>query len=72
MEQERFKISFYTKSGKCPPVEFIAGIDREARLKVHEYIEMLKVFGNNLRQPYSKKILLIALERMKELKGERI
>ena len=56
MEQEQFKISFYMKNGKCPPAEFIAEIDQEARLKVHEYIEMLKVFGNNLRPPYSKKI----------------
>jgi phage-related protein len=56
MEQERFKVNFYTKNGKCPPVGFMVDMDREARLKAYEYIEMLKVFGNNLRQPYSKKI----------------
>jgi phage-related protein len=56
MEQERFKVNFFVKNGKCPPVDFMADMDREARLKAHEYIEMLKIFGNNLRQPYSKKV----------------
>lgn len=50
-----FEIIFYeTVDGKCPVTDFINNLPLKMREKVFKTIELLKVKGNSLREPYSK------------------
>lgn len=52
---EEFEILFYeTADGKCPVVDFIDNLPIKMRQKVFKAIDILKVKGNSLREPYSK------------------
>ncbi|MBR2308196.1 MAG: type II toxin-antitoxin system RelE/ParE family toxin [Fibrobacter sp.] len=52
-----FKITFYqTVEGVKPAVEFLDGLDVRAVEKVRRGLELLRLFGNSLREPNSKKI----------------
>lgn len=52
-----FEIIFYeTVDGKCPVTDFINNLPLKMREKVFKTIELLKVKGNSLREPYSKSL----------------
>lgn len=54
---EEFEIIFYeTADGKCPVVDFINSLPIKMREKVFKTIDILKVKGNSLREPYSKSL----------------
>ena len=52
---EEFEVIFYeTVDGKCPVTDFINGLSLKMREKIFNTIEILRVKGNSLREPYSK------------------
>ena len=52
---EEFKIIFYeTADGKCPVTDFIDNLPIRMREKIFKTLDILKVKGNSLREPYSK------------------
>lgn len=54
---EEFEIIFYeTADGKCPVVDFINSLPIKMREKVFKTIDILKVKGNSLCEPYSKSL----------------
>ena len=54
---EEFEIIFYeTADGKCPVTDFINNLPSKMREKVFKTIDILKVKGNSLREPYSKSL----------------
>lgn len=54
---KNFEIIFYDKTdGTLPVLEFLNGLDIKMRAKMLGLIELLKVNGNQLREPYSKSL----------------
>lgn len=54
---EEFEIIFYeTADGKSPVTDFINNLPSKMREKVFKTIDILKVKGNSLREPYSKSL----------------
>ena len=54
---EEFEIIFYeTADGKSPIVDFINTLPNKMREKVFKTIDILKIKGNSLREPYSKSL----------------
>ena len=54
---EEFEIIFYeTADGKCPVTDFINNLPSKMREKVFKIIDILKLKGNSLREPYSKSL----------------
>ncbi len=52
---DKFNIEFYhTNDNKCPIESFIDSLDLKMQAKVLRMIALLKVHGNDLREPYSK------------------
>ena len=52
---EEFEIIFYeTTDGKCPVADFIDNLPRKMREKIFKSLDLLKIKGNSLREPYSK------------------
>ena len=52
---EEFEIIFYeTTDGKCPVTDFIDGLPKKMREKIFKSLDLLKIKGNSLREPYSK------------------
>ena len=52
---EEFEIIFYeTADGKCPVTDFIDSLPSKMREKIFKSIDILKIKGNSLREPYSK------------------
>ena len=50
-----FDVQFYEKRDGGVPVEkFLAGLDKKMRAKLVGMITVLREYGNNLREPYSK------------------
>lgn len=50
-----FTVAFYKKpDGSQPALEFIEGLDIKMKAKVLRTIRLLKAFGTELREPYSK------------------
>lgn len=50
-----FEIIFYETSDKKKPVEdFLRSMDKKLQVKTLQEISLLKEFGNELREPYSK------------------
>ena len=54
---EEFEIIFYeTSDGKCPVMDFIENLPIKMREKIFKTIDILKVKGISLREPYSKSL----------------
>ena len=54
---EEFEIIFYeTPDGKCPVEDFINGLSKKMREKIFKSIDLLRIKGNSLREPYSKSL----------------
>lgn len=54
---EEFEIIFYeTADGKCPVTDFIDSLPKKMREKIFKSIDILKIKGNSLREPYSKQL----------------
>ena len=52
---EEFEIIFYEKDdGTEPAKEFLDGLDNKMRAKMIRTIELLRDYGYELREPYSK------------------
>ncbi|MCD7806194.1 MAG: type II toxin-antitoxin system RelE/ParE family toxin [Lachnospiraceae bacterium] len=52
---EDFQIKFYrTENGDCPVEDFLDQLDDKMQTKVLRMISLLKNYGNDLREPYSK------------------
>lgn len=52
---EEFEIIFYeTADGNCPVIDFIDGLSKKMREKIFKSLDILKIKGNSLREPYSK------------------
>ncbi len=52
---EDFQIKFYrTEHGDCPVEDFLDQLDDKMLTKVLRMISLLKNYGNDLREPYSK------------------
>ena len=52
-----FEIHFYrTKNGDCPIKDFLDALSPKLRSKSLQTIDYLRTFGNELRDPFSKKI----------------
>lgn len=52
-----WEIEVYQKeNGEIPLQAFLENIDTKMKAKVLKELEILKEYGNNLREPYSKKI----------------
>jgi len=50
-----FEIDYYDlPNGEMPVEKFINSLDNKMRAKVFGRIELLKEYGNSLREPYSK------------------
>lgn len=50
-----FRIKYYqTERGQIPVEEFIDALDEGMQVKVFRQINLLKEFGNKLREPHSK------------------
>ena len=50
-----FTVAFYKKSdGSQPALEFINSLDAKMKAKVLRTIQLLQLFGSELREPYSK------------------
>ena len=55
MQEEVFHIDFYDKKDKTRPAEdFIAALPPKMKAKVIRIVNMLRVNGSELREPYSK------------------
>ena len=54
---ENFTVEFFEKEdGTFPAEEFILAQDLKMRAKIFRMVELLELKGNDLREPYSKKI----------------
>ena len=54
MSSTEFSVDYYTLPNGIKPVqEFIDKLDKKMRVKALASIEILKEFGNRLREPYS-------------------
>ena len=54
-EKEEFVIIFYKKDdGTEPAKEFLDGLDNKMRAKMIRTVELLRDYGYELREPYSK------------------
>ena len=54
-EKEEFAIIFYKKDdGTEPAKEFLDGLDNKMRAKMIRTVELLRDYGYELREPYSK------------------
>ena len=54
-EKEEFVIIFYKKDdGSEPAKEFLDGLDNKMRAKMIRTVELLRDYGYELREPYSK------------------
>ena len=54
---DEFEIIFYeTADGKCPITDFLDNLPQKMREKVFKTIDLLKIKGNFLREPYSKSL----------------
>lgn len=52
-----FEVDFYRKKDGESPVEvFLDSLDKKMRAKAVRAISLLKIYGNNLREPYSKSL----------------
>lgn len=52
-----FSIKFYTtENGICPVEDFLDELPPKMRVKSLQTMEYLKTFGNDLREPFSKKV----------------
>ena len=52
---EEIEIIFYeTADGNCPVIDFIDGLSKKMREKIFKSLDILKIKGNSLREPYSK------------------
>ena len=50
-----YVVDFYRKeNGECPVELFIDSLDMKLQAKALRVINMLKAYGNTLREPYSK------------------
>lgn len=49
-----FEIEFYEKDGKEPVKDFILLQDNKMQAKIFHNLELLEIYGNSLREPYSK------------------
>ena len=47
---------YVTEEGKCPVSDFIKSLDPKMRAKVFKSIDLLRVNGSMLREPFSKPI----------------
>lgn len=57
LRMQEFEIIFYDKAdGTEPAKDFILGLDLKMRTKMLRIIDMLRINGNNLREPESKPI----------------
>lgn len=50
----KFEIEFYEKDGKEPVKDFILLQDNKMQAKIFHNLELLEIYGNSLREPYSK------------------
>lgn len=51
----QFEVNFFEdENGHCPVREFLNSIDIKMRVKLLRSIELLEVYGSQLREPYSK------------------
>ena len=54
-----FEVIFYEKeNGDCPVEEFINSLDVKMRAKMVGLLELLEEKGNDLREPYSKPMMM--------------
>lgn len=54
---EEFEIIFYeTADGKCPVADFMNSLPKKMREKIFKSIDLLRIKGNSLREPYSKSL----------------
>ena len=54
---DEFEIIFYeTADGKCPVTDFIDSLPKKMRQKIFSSIDILRIKGNSLREPYSKSL----------------
>ena len=54
---QKFEVNFFKKEdGSCPTKEFLDSLDRKMRAKMLKSLELLEVYGNQLREPYSKSL----------------
>ena len=54
---DEFEIIFYeTADGKSPVTDFLDNLPQKMREKVFKTIDLLKIKGNSLREPYSKSL----------------
>ena len=54
-EKEEFVIIFYKKDDDTEPAkEFLDGLDNKMRAKMVRTVELLRDYGYELREPYSK------------------
>ena len=64
---ENFTVEFFEKEdGTFPAEEFILAQDLKMRAKIFRMLELLELKGNDLRQPYSKKIADNAIKYREE------
>lgn len=50
-----FKVEFFTKpDGSSPAEDFLDTIDRKMSVKLYKEINLLRDYGNEVREPYSK------------------
>lgn len=48
-----FKVEFFTKpDGSSPAEDFLDTIDRKMRVKLYKEINLLRDYGNGVREPY--------------------
>lgn len=53
----KFEVEFYeTRSGSCPMIEFLDSVNEKMRSRILRGLTILENNGNELREPYSKKI----------------
>ena len=54
---EEFEIIFYEAAdGKCPVIDFMNSLPKKMREKIFKSIDILRIKGNSLREPYSKSL----------------
>ncbi|MCD8129877.1 MAG: type II toxin-antitoxin system RelE/ParE family toxin [Lachnospiraceae bacterium] len=52
---ENFQIEFYrSEQGNCPVEDFLNQLDEKMLTRILRMISLLKNYGNELREPYSK------------------
>ncbi len=49
-----FEVEFYDCGGKEPVKDFILAQDNKMQAKIFHNLELLELYGNALREPYSK------------------